>query len=47
MHWINAKIKLVRCPLTACDGLCEPDEINVENWKCKKCGRVWFIRLVG
>ena len=47
MHKVNSKIRTVKCPLIFCDGFCEPDEKNVENWKCKKCGRVWFIKLVG
>lgn len=46
MHMIKSKIRYVNCPLIACNGLCEPDEGNVENWKCRECGRVWFIKLV-
>jgi ribosomal protein L37AE/L43A len=45
MHKILAKIRLLYCPF--CGNRLEPDEFNVENWKCMDCNRVWFIKLIG
>jgi len=47
MHGIQGKIRCIRCPLPSCDGYAAPDETNIDNWKCKVCGRVWFVKLVG
>jgi hypothetical protein len=47
MHKLSVKIRVMDCPLPYCKGLMEPDEKNVENWKCKECNNVFFIKLVG